>query len=117
GPGFHSAARRGRHLLDVRADRRFTAPKTFFLGGPALLSARRGEGAGAVGSSLRGRGAGQRLLGVAMRLSSGVVGIAGLLVLLLVGASAAAEPLGFTVKLETVLEHDDGKFLWFHPRV
>jgi hypothetical protein len=25
--------------------------------------------------------------------------------------------VGFEVKLETVLEHDDGKFLWFHPRV
>ncbi len=25
-------------------------------------------------------------------------------------------PLTFQVKLETVLEHDDGKFLWFHPR-
>ncbi len=22
----------------------------------------------------------------------------------------------FTVKLETVMTHDDGKFLWFHPR-
>ena len=21
------------------------------------------------------------------------------------------------MKLDTVLEHDDGKFLWFHPRV
>lgn len=28
----------------------------------------------------------------------------------------AAEPLDFTVKLETVMKHDDGKFLWFHPR-
>jgi hypothetical protein len=26
-------------------------------------------------------------------------------------------PLGFTIRLETVLEHDDRKFLWFHPRV
>src|SRR5262245_42341840 len=31
--------------------------------------------------------------------------------------AGAREPLDFTVKLETVLEHDDGKFLWFHPRV
>ena len=33
--------------------------------------------------------------------------------------SRAAEILspGFTVKLETVLTHDDGRFLWFHPRV
>jgi len=22
----------------------------------------------------------------------------------------------FTVKLETMMKHDDGKFLWFHPR-
>lgn len=28
----------------------------------------------------------------------------------------AAEPLPYTVKLETVMKHDDGKFLWFHPR-
>lgn len=28
----------------------------------------------------------------------------------------AAEPPDFTVKLETVMKHDDGKFLWFHPR-
>lgn len=28
----------------------------------------------------------------------------------------AAEPPDFTVKLETVMQHDDGKFLWFHPR-
>lgn len=28
----------------------------------------------------------------------------------------AAEPLDFTVKLETVMKHDDGQFLWFHPR-
>lgn len=30
--------------------------------------------------------------------------------------ASAAEPLDFTVKLETVMKHDDGKFLWFHPR-
>lgn len=29
---------------------------------------------------------------------------------------AAEPPLDFNVKLETVLKHDDGKFLWFHPR-
>ena len=23
----------------------------------------------------------------------------------------------FTVTLETVMKHDDGSFLWFHPRV
>ncbi len=29
----------------------------------------------------------------------------------------AAEPaLDYTVKLETALTHDDGKFMWFHPR-
>lgn len=28
----------------------------------------------------------------------------------------AAEPPDFTVKLETVMKHDDGQFLWFHPR-
>lgn len=33
------------------------------------------------------------------------------------GPAIADEPLRFTVKLDTVLEHDDGKFLWFHPRV
>ena len=26
-------------------------------------------------------------------------------------------PPDFTVKLETVMKHDDGRFLWFHPRV
>ena len=31
-------------------------------------------------------------------------------------AAQSAAPT-FTVKLETVLKHDDGKFLWFHPRV
>lgn len=29
---------------------------------------------------------------------------------------AAEATLDFTVKLETVMKHDDGKFLWFHPR-
>ena len=28
----------------------------------------------------------------------------------------AVEPLAFTVRLETVMKHDDGAFLWFHPR-
>lgn len=27
-----------------------------------------------------------------------------------------AEPVDFTVRLETVMKHDDGRFLWFHPR-
>lgn len=26
-------------------------------------------------------------------------------------------PVDFQIELETVLEHDDGEFLWFHPRV
>ena len=33
-----------------------------------------------------------------------------------VGQAAAPAPVEFTVKLETVIKHDDGKFLWFHPR-
>jgi hypothetical protein len=33
-----------------------------------------------------------------------------------VSSHSAAEPVDFTVKLETVMKHDDGKFLWFHPR-
>jgi len=28
----------------------------------------------------------------------------------------AADPLDYTVKLETVMKHDDGEYLWFHPR-
>jgi hypothetical protein len=32
------------------------------------------------------------------------------------GPLQAVEPLAFTVTLETVMQHDDGKFLWFHPR-
>ncbi len=31
--------------------------------------------------------------------------------------AAADEPPAFTVEVETVLKHDDGKFLWYHPRV
>ncbi len=42
-----------------------------------------------------------------------------LCVLLLTTAQtlSAAESVDFTVKLETLMKHDDGKFLWFHPRV
>jgi len=29
---------------------------------------------------------------------------------------APKKALSFEIKLDTVLEHDDGKFLWFHPR-
>jgi hypothetical protein len=33
------------------------------------------------------------------------------------GLQAAGPPVvEFSVKLETVMKHDDGKFLWFHPR-
>lgn len=33
------------------------------------------------------------------------------------GSAPATEPaLDYTVKLETALTHDDGKFMWFHPR-
>lgn len=31
--------------------------------------------------------------------------------------AGAAAGLEFQVRLETVMEHDDGKFLWYHPRV
>ena len=34
----------------------------------------------------------------------------------LVSVASAAEPPAFTVTLETVMRHDDGEFLWFHPR-
>ncbi|MEN9576563.1 MAG: hypothetical protein RL514_4418 [Verrucomicrobiota bacterium] len=41
----------------------------------------------------------------------------GLLLASLITAPAAAPaPVDFTVKLETVMKHDDGNFLWFHPR-
>ena len=30
--------------------------------------------------------------------------------------AVAAPPPEFEIQLETVLKHDDGKFLWFHPR-
>lgn len=41
--------------------------------------------------------------------------LAGCLAGAALGAEAAAPP-EFTVSVETVLKHDDGKFLWFHPR-
>lgn len=31
-------------------------------------------------------------------------------------SSPAASPVDFAVRVETVLEHDDGKFLWYHSR-
>lgn len=33
------------------------------------------------------------------------------------GSGHAFRPLDFEIELDTVLQHDDGKFLWFHPRV
>lgn len=39
-----------------------------------------------------------------------------LLLLTLITAVRGGEPPDFTVKLEKVMKHDDGKFLWFHPR-
>ena len=33
------------------------------------------------------------------------------------GKGAMTNLPGFEIKLDTVLKHDDGKFLWFHPRV
>ncbi|HEY6168494.1 MAG TPA: exo-alpha-sialidase [Verrucomicrobiae bacterium] len=39
-----------------------------------------------------------------------------LLVPLDVLPAAEPAPVEFTVKLETVMKHDDGNFLWFHPR-
>ncbi len=47
------------------------------------------------------------------------VSTAATLLLLLNTTLPAAEsaPLDYTVKLETVMKHDDGQFLWFHPRV
>ncbi len=39
------------------------------------------------------------------------------LLLLVVSSAFCGEPIEFTVKLDTVMEHDDGEFLWFHPRV
>jgi len=34
-----------------------------------------------------------------------------------VGGLFGAEPLDFRIQLDTVLKHDDGKCLWFHPRI
>lgn len=45
-----------------------------------------------------------------------VIALFGLLASSLSQNTTAADPLHFTVKLETVMKHDDGKFLWFHPR-
>lgn len=39
-----------------------------------------------------------------------------LLAVLSASSVHAAESLDYSVKLETVMKHDDGKFLWFHPR-
>jgi hypothetical protein len=34
----------------------------------------------------------------------------------LVSPSAAAEDLDYSIEVQTLFEHDDGKWLWFHPR-
>ena len=31
-------------------------------------------------------------------------------------AAVVTVVLGYEIRLETALEHDDGKFLWYHPR-
>ncbi|HOZ45169.1 MAG TPA: exo-alpha-sialidase [Candidatus Hydrogenedentes bacterium] len=31
--------------------------------------------------------------------------------------AAVFEPLDYTIRVDTVLKHDDGEFIWFHPRV
>jgi hypothetical protein len=41
----------------------------------------------------------------------------GALALMLSALAVAADPLTFQVRVETVLKHDDGRFLWYHPRV
>lgn len=38
-------------------------------------------------------------------------------VLLKAGLCGAAESPEYEIRLETLLEHDDGRYLWFHPRV
>jgi len=48
----------------------------------------------------------RRILGLALGLAVGLA----------VVVPALAAPLDYTVDLRTVLTHDDGKFLWFHPR-
>jgi hypothetical protein len=35
----------------------------------------------------------------------------------LASAAGSNQPLDFQVRVETVLKHDDGRFLWYHPRV
>lgn len=47
----------------------------------------------------------------------GVMALRAIVVALAVGAVAAAEPpLDFQVRLDVPLKHDDGHFLWYHPR-
>ncbi|NCO42368.1 MAG: sialidase [Armatimonadetes bacterium CG_4_10_14_3_um_filter_66_18] len=45
------------------------------------------------------------------------VGVAALSARWLAAEEVPDVPLDFTIRLDTVLEHDDGEFLWFHPRV
>src|SRR5262245_19044186 len=40
-----------------------------------------------------------------------------LVALLCVAGEEVKKPLDYTIKVETVMKHDDGKFLWYHPRV
>lgn len=51
------------------------------------------------------------------QLHSGVMGCALAALLLAVNPLAsAADELAYDVRLETALQHDDGSFLWYHPR-
>ncbi len=60
-----------------------------------------------------------------MRRFSLHTGLISLTLLLPAAVAQAAEPqpsresesLDYDIKLETILKHDDGKFIWFHPRV
>lgn len=38
------------------------------------------------------------------------------LLIVLTGYAYCADPSSYTVDLQTILTHDDGEFLWFHPR-
>lgn len=48
--------------------------------------------------------------------ASALAGFATLFCLAAPAVPAAPAGLDYTVRLETVLKHDDGQFLWFHPR-
>jgi lysophospholipase L1-like esterase len=59
-----------------------------------------------------------RLLLSPMNLTRVLSGLARLTVLVAAASIAARAdvPLDFSVERETVLRHDDGRFLWYHPR-